>query len=51
MGPDVVPADANLAYAATTDAARDGYAHTHAMVWRPDGELLAISRQTITIFG
>ena len=51
VGPDVVPADANLAYAATTDAARDGYAHTHAMVWRPDGELLAISRQTITIFG
>lgn len=51
VGPDVVPADADLAYAATTDAARDGYAHTHAMVWRPDGELLAISRQTITIFG
>ena len=51
VGPETVPADAVLGYEATTDAARDGYAHTHAMVWRPDGELLAISRQTITIFG
>ena len=51
VGPENTPADTQLAYAATTDAARDGYAHTHAMLWRPDGELLAISRQTITVFG
>ena len=51
IGPDTVPAGAVLAYEATTDAARDGYAHTHAMMWHPDGSLMAISRQTITVFG
>lgn len=53
VGPDPAPGedDAVFAYEATTDSARDGYAHTHAMVWRPDGELVAISRQSITIFG
>ncbi|MGN0100075.1 thioesterase family protein [Dietzia sp. CH92] len=51
VGPDTFAADSTLAYAATTDAARDGYAHTHAMVWRADGALAAISRQTITVFG
>ncbi|KAA0918527.1 thioesterase family protein [Dietzia sp. ANT_WB102] len=49
--PETFPADTVLGYEATTDAARDGYAHTHAMVWRADGTLAAISRQTITIFG
>lgn len=51
VGPDTFAADSVLGYEATTDAARDGYAHTHAMVWRADGVLAAISRQTITIFG
>ncbi len=49
--PENTPAEAVFAYEATTDSARDGYAHTHAMMWRPDGELVAISRQSITIFG
>ena len=51
IGPETTPADAIFAYEASTDSARDGYAHTHAMLWRPDGELVAISRQSITIFG
>lgn len=51
IGPDTIPPDAVFAYEATTDAARDGYAHTHAMLWRPNGSLMAISRQTITVFG
>ena len=51
IGPDTVPAESVFAYEASTDASRDGYAHTHAMMWRPDGSLLAISRQTITVFG
>lgn len=51
VNPETTPGDTKLAYSATTDSARDGYAHTHAMLWRPDGELVAISRQSITIFG
>lgn len=51
IGPDTIPPESVFAYEATTDAARDGYAHTHAMMWRPDGSLMAISRQTITVFG
>lgn len=47
---ETTAADAVFAYQAETDSARDGYAHTHAMMWRPDGELVAISRQSITIF-
>ena len=49
--PDTVSPEGRFAYEATTDAARDGYAHTHARLWRPDGELVAISRQSITVFG
>ena len=39
------------AYSVRTDTARDGYAHTEARLWRPDGRLTAISRQTVTVFG
>ena len=45
------PDGGRFAYEVETDAAGDGYAHTHAMLWRPDGTLVAISRQTITVFG
>lgn len=38
-------------YEVSTDQARDGYAHTEAHVWHPDGRLVAISRQTIAVFG
>lgn len=40
-----------LLYRASIDHARDGYGHTSAMVWRQDGTLVAISRQTVTVFG
>lgn len=51
LGEGGLATDGRFAYEATTDAARDGYAHTHAMLWRPDGTPVAISRQTITVFG
>ena len=34
-----------------TDAAHDGYAHTHASIFTAAGDPVAISRQTISIFG
>ncbi len=39
-----------LLYKADIEHARDGYGHTAASVWRQDGTLVAISRQTITVF-
>lgn len=38
-------------YCAVIEHARDGYGHTAAGVWSAAGELLAISRQTVTVFG
>ncbi len=38
-------------YRALIEHARDGYGHVPAAVWTPKGELLAISRQTVTVFG
>lgn len=38
-------------YAAYIDYAADGYGHTQAQIWDADGKLVAISRQTITVFG
>lgn len=43
--------DTHWAYAVHTDRAGDGYAHTHATIWHPDGRLVAISRQTVSVFG
>lgn len=40
-----------LLYQASIDHARDGYGHTSARVWTRSGELVAISRQTVTVFG
>ncbi|MBY6063044.1 thioesterase family protein [Pseudidiomarina sediminum] len=37
-------------YVATIDYAADGYGHTHAHIWDPSGQLVAISRQTVTVF-
>ncbi|WP_432460717.1 acyl-CoA thioesterase [Agarivorans sp. QJM3NY_25] len=39
-----------LAYQAQTRQAADGYAHCEANIWDRDGELLAISRQMVTVF-
>lgn len=38
-------------YCAVIEHARDGYGHTAAGVWTSSGELLALSRQTVTVFG
>lgn len=37
-------------YLADTDTARDGYVHAHSSLWSPAGELVAINRQTVTVF-
>ncbi|WP_241969851.1 thioesterase family protein [Pseudidiomarina taiwanensis] len=38
-------------YHAFIDYAADGYGHTHAHIWDKHGRLVAISRQTVTVFG
>jgi len=38
-------------YRAQIEHARDGYGHIAAALWTPAGQLLAISRQTVTVFG
>ena len=40
-----------LAYQSSTVQATDGYVHTDASVWNEAGELLALSRQTVGVFG
>lgn len=37
-------------YHAEIEHARDGYGHIAAGLWSPSGELLALSRQTVTVF-
>lgn len=39
-----------FAYQATTRQAADGYGHTEANIWDQQGELVAISRQLVTVF-
>ena len=46
-----LPANGWCQYLATIEHARDGYGHIAAQCWTADGQLLAISRQTATIFG
>ena len=38
-------------YRAQIEHARDGYGHVAAALWTAKGELLAISRQTVAVFG
>lgn len=40
-----------LLYRAGIDQASDGYGQTSAAIWSSSGQLLALSRQTVTIFG
>ena len=37
-------------YCVETEHARDGYGHAAAALWSAEGELLALSRQTVTVF-
>lgn len=48
--PNIGPDDW-LLYRATIDQAGAGYGHTHASIWTSRGELVATSRQTVTVFG
>lgn len=38
-------------YRARIEHARDGYGHAAAALWTPTGELVALSRQTVVVFG
>ena len=38
-------------YRAVIEHARDGYGHCAAALWTAKGELVALSRQTVTVFG
>lgn len=38
-------------YSVHSDGSAHGYAHSHAHVWDPAGSLVAISRQTVAVFG
>lgn len=53
--PEPLPADKSSRhwwqYKAYIDYAADGYGHTQAHIWDDSGKLVAISRQTITVFG
>lgn len=37
-------------YRAETEHAQDGYGHAAAALWSAEGELMALSRQTVTVF-
>lgn len=39
-----------FAYQATTRQASGGYAHAEANIWDENGDLVAISRQTVAVF-
>lgn len=39
-----------LAYKAHTRQASDGYGHTEATIWNAQGEVIALSRQTVAVF-
>lgn len=43
-------ADSWLRYKAEIDHSHNGYGQNHAQIWSENGELLAISRQTVTVF-
>jgi len=38
-------------YRVETEHARDGYGHAAAALWSPEGQLMALSRQTVAVFG
>ncbi|MFO2462465.1 thioesterase family protein [Pseudomonas sp. 15FMM2] len=46
-----LPANAWCAMSASTDFALEGYSACSVSFWAPDGQLLALSRQTVAVFG
>jgi acyl-CoA thioesterase len=52
--PDVdesAPADGWWQFHSGTDRAAGGWVHAHGRLWSPSGKLVAISRQTVAVFG
>jgi acyl-CoA thioesterase len=52
--PDVdesAQADGWWRFHADTDRAAGGWVHAHAELWSPSGKLVALSRQTVAVFG
>ncbi|GAA3925908.1 thioesterase family protein [Litoribacillus peritrichatus] len=47
---EAIDAESWLLYKADIDQVSSGYGQTHAQLWSSDGELIAISRQTIAVF-
>lgn len=48
--PDIAPGDW-LLYRASIDQAGAGYGHIQACIWTAKGELVAVSRQSVAVFG
>lgn len=48
--PAHIPGDAWWRYQVKTEYAADGYAFAQAYIWDEQGQLVAISRQTVTVF-
>lgn len=48
--PNNISAEAWWQYQVKTDFAADGYAYSQAHIWDEQGNLVAISRQTVTVF-
>lgn len=48
--PNNLSGEAWLQYQVKTDFAADGYAYSQAHIWDEQGNLVAISRQTVTVF-
>lgn len=48
--PELTGAD-YLGYQSTINASHDGFGYTSAKVWSPKGELIALSQQTVIIYG
>jgi len=44
-------ADDWVLYRSSIDQASSGYGHTQAGIWSSQGELVALSRQVVTVFG
>ena len=47
--PNISPMDKCL-YQATVENADGGYGYAHSKIWSPQGQLIALSQQTVTVF-
>jgi len=49
--PETLNNESWLHYKAEIDHSHNGYGQNHAEIWTEEGQLLAVSRQTVTVFG